>query len=157
LVTEAELHERAKQMRNNPTEWEVRVWRHLSRSQLGHKFRRQAAIFPYICDFLCPAKRLVIEIDGDTHDAPHDARRDAYLAAKGYRTLRFTNLDMRDTLEGVILTIADALRSQPDRWSGRPHPNPSPKGEGLGPNASQKPLPFRGGVGVGDASQSPTQ
>jgi very-short-patch-repair endonuclease len=117
-------------MRRNPTEWEVRVWRHLSNSQLGHKFRRQAVIFPYICDFFCPAKGLIVEIDGDTHDPPYDARRDARIAAKGFRTLRFTNLEVRDNLEGVVTTIATALERQPDRWSGPP-PNPTPNGEGL--------------------------
>jgi release factor glutamine methyltransferase len=117
-------------MRRNPTEWEIRVWRHLSNSQLGHKFRRQAVIFPYICDFFCPSKGLIVEVDGDSHDAPYDARRDGYLAKKGFKTVRVTNLDVRDSLEGVIDVIGKALLDQPDRWSG-PHPNPSPEGEGL--------------------------
>ncbi len=130
------------------------MWRHLSGSRLDFKFRRQAVVFPYICDFLCPAKGLAVEIDGDTHDVAYDARRDTDLLAKGFSTLRFSNRDVRDTLEGVILTIADALRIRPDRWSGRPHPDPSPEGEGLSLLRGQL-LPFRGGVGVGDASQRP--
>jgi len=134
-------------MRRNPTELEVRVWRHLSNSQLGHKFRRQHVIHPYICDFFCPSKGLIIEVDGDTHDAAYD-RRDASLATKGFETLRFTNHQVWDNLDGVMATIANALRARPDRWSGFPHPNPSPKGEGL-TKPQPEPLPFREGVGVG--------
>ena len=118
-------------MRRSPTEWEVRVWRHLSNSQLGHKFRRQAVIFPYICDFFCPAKGLIVEIDGDTHDPEYDEQRDGRLQKRSFATLRFTNIDIRDNLGGVIATIAGALQQRPDRWSRIPHPNPSPEGEGL--------------------------
>ena len=117
-------------MRHNPTEWEVRVWRHLSNSQLGHKFRRQAVIFPYICDFFCPAKGLVVEIDGDTHDPEYDARRNGRLHQRGFATVRFANIDVRDNIEGVVAVIGRALQERPDRWSGIPHPNPSPEGEG---------------------------
>jgi very-short-patch-repair endonuclease len=131
VITERELLNRAREMRRDPTEWEVRVWRHLSNSQLGHKFRRQHVSFPYICDFFCPAKGLAIEIDGDTHDPVYDERRDANLARKGFLTLRFSNLEARDNLEGIVLTIANALRNRSDRWAGLPHPNPSPEGEGL--------------------------
>ena len=130
VPTERELLARAADMRRNPTEWEKRLWRHLSNSQTGHKFRRQAVIAPYICDFFCPAKGLIIEIDGDTHDPVADHRRDAKLAQRGFRTLRFSNADVHDTIEGVMLTIASTLSALPDRWSG-PHPNPSPEGEGL--------------------------
>ena len=143
-------------MRRNPTELEVRVWRHLSNSQLGHKFRRQHVIFPYICDFFCPSKGLVVEVDGDTHDQAYDERRDARLAAEGFATLRFTNHQVWDNLDGVVLTISEALQARPDRWSGMPHPNPSPEGEGLSQPHS-KPLPLGGGVGVGPIHKSRTQ
>jgi len=131
VVTDKELLERAHEMRRNPTELEVRVWRHLSNSQLGHKFRRQHVIYPYICDFFCPAKGLVVEIDGDTHDPVYDERRDARIARQGFLTLRFTNVDVFENIDGVMFTIAEALRRSADRWSSLPHPNPSPEGEGL--------------------------
>ena len=131
MVTEKELLERAQEMRRNPTEPEVRLWRHLSNSQLHHKFRRQAVIFPYICDFFCPAKGMIVEVDGDTHDPEPDTTRDGRLRRKGFETLRFTNLDVRENIEGVVSTIVSALQTRPDRWSGMPHPNPSPEGEGL--------------------------
>src|SRR5690348_13578813 len=66
----AELQKRARSMRTDPTEPEKRLWRSLSNSQLGgYKFRRQAVIDRYIVDFLCPAQKLIVEVDGDTHDA----------------------------------------------------------------------------------------
>ncbi len=117
-------------MRRNPGEWEKRLWRRLSASQLGFKFRRQHVIAPYICDFFCPAKGLVVEVDGDTHDPARDAARDRAITCQGFRTLRFTNTDIRENMEGVPLAIVATLDSQPDRWS-VPHPNPSPEGEGL--------------------------
>ena len=133
MLTEKELLERARELRRNPTEWEVRLWRHLSKSQLSGKFRRQHVIFPYICDFFCPSKGLIIELDGDTHDAEHDRKRDARLSRQGFATLRFGNADVRENIEGVMTAIARTLRDRPDRWSGMPHPNPSPEGEGLSP------------------------
>ncbi len=125
------LNERATEMRRNPTEPEKRVWRILSDAQLGgHKFRRQAVIAPYIADFLCPQKALIVEVDGDTHDEAKDRLRDDHLAERGYRVVRVTNLDVMSNIDGVAYAIGTALAEAPARWE-RPHPNPSPKGEGL--------------------------
>lgn len=129
----AELHARARDMRNNPTGPEKRLWRILSSAQIGAKFRRQAVIPPYIADFLCPALKLIIEVDGDTHDAARDARRDADLAALGYRVVRVANHDVMTNLDGVAALILDALEG-----SQRPHPNPSPEDEGLNEVEAQK-------------------
>ncbi len=121
----------ASEMRRNPTEPERRLWARLSRSQLrGFKFRRQAAIGIYIADFLCPSAGLIVEIDGHTHgNIEKDARRDAALQAAGYRTLRFTNTDVMNNIEGVLIRLLSELQSSPSRRA--PHPNPSPEGEGL--------------------------
>ncbi len=93
-------------MRNNPTEPEKRLWRSLSKSQLGHKIRRQSVIDGFVVDFLCPAKALVIEIDGDTHGDEADRRRDTLLSSRGYRTIRFTNEDVMTNIGGVLEFIA---------------------------------------------------
>jgi very-short-patch-repair endonuclease len=127
----AELNSRAADMRRNPTEPEKRLWRAPSKTQLaGHKFRRQAVIGPYVADFLCPAKALIIEVDGHTHDAEADNQRDQTLETQGFRVLRVTNRDVMDNLDGVLQAIAGALAQASDRWA-RPHPNPSPEGDGL--------------------------
>ncbi|WP_298091163.1 endonuclease domain-containing protein [uncultured Sphingomonas sp.] len=129
--TIARVQGHAVAMRRNPTEPEKRLWTHLSRSQLGgFKFRRQAVIGSFIADFLCPAERLVIEIDGHTHeDADADRNRDAALAALGYRTIRFTNTDVMQNVEGVLIRLRETLQALSLRRA--PHPNPSPEGEGL--------------------------
>jgi len=125
------LQQRAAEMRRNPTEPEKRLWRALSGSRLeGCKFRRQAVIGPYIADFLCPQKALIVEVDGDTHDAVKDHLRDEALADYGFQVLRVANSEVMSNLEGVIEAIAAAVNDAPDRWHS-PHPNPSPEGEGL--------------------------
>jgi very-short-patch-repair endonuclease len=123
----AELQRRARHMRNNPTEPEKRLWRHLSGEQLnGHKFRRQQVIGWFIADFVCPRQRLIIEVDGDTHDEAKDRLRDDTLAGRGYRVLRVTNDDVMRNMDGVLRFLCEALCV-----AERPHPNPSPEGEGL--------------------------
>ena len=124
------LHERAREMRRNPTEPEVRLWRNLSNSQLeGLKFRRQEVIGPYIADFMCPARALIVEVDGDTHEAGKDRLRDDELAEFGFLVVRVSNLDVMRNVDGVLEVIRLAANGRLSRHS--PHPNPSPEGEGL--------------------------
>ncbi|AMO71964.1 hypothetical protein AZE99_08995 [Sphingorhabdus sp. M41] len=122
-------------MRRNPTEPEKRLWRQLSASQLGgHKFRRQAVIDHFVADFFCPLKKLIVELDGDTHDIDSDCKRDGQLREKGYRTVRFTNLDVMGNMDGVLTDLLRILEGTPDRWGGRgasTTPNPSSEEEGL--------------------------
>jgi very-short-patch-repair endonuclease len=122
------LIERAQELRRNPTETEKRLWRHLSNRQLSRfKFRRQEALEPFIMDFFCPSNGLIIEIDGETHVAGDDEKRDERLASRGFATIRFTNDDVMTNMDGVLTVILQALESRPDRWRGltrRPHPNP---------------------------------
>ena len=135
MARDWKLIDKARRMRREPTEPEKLLWRHLSHSQLGrYKFRRQATVEPFIVDFLCPAKALIVEVDGQTHAAEEDARRDALLRKRGSTTIRFTNRDVMSNMDGVLTTILQALENTPDRWSGSsdsPTPNPSPEGEGF--------------------------
>ena len=72
-------------------------------------------IGPYVADFLCREAKLVIELDGVSHDdrQEEDRRRDGYLRAHGYWTLRFTNADVMSNLEGVLMAIVAVLNSGP--------------------------------------------
>ena len=125
--SDRKLVERARRMRREPTEFEKRLWRHVSRSQLGgFKFRRQATIDPFIVDFFCPAKGLIVEVDGETHIAEKDRRRDAVLARRGFPTIRFTNDQVRDNMDGVLIAILERLQGLPDRWPGAGHDSPTP-------------------------------
>jgi len=127
------LGERARTMRRMPTELEKRLWEHLSRSQLGgFKFRRQAVLKSYIADFSCPSKGLIVEVDGETHEPTRDERRDRFLARHGFTTIRFTNREVHDNMDGMLMAILERLRSLPERWPGpidSPTPCPSPEGE----------------------------
>ncbi len=124
------LHSRAREMRRNPTEPEKRLWRNLSNGQLGGlKFRRQEVIGRYIADFMCPARSLIVEVDGDTHDEAKDKLRDDVLAQFGFLVMRVTNQDVMSNPEGVLTAIGLAAKGRASRHN--PHPNPSPEGEGL--------------------------
>jgi very-short-patch-repair endonuclease len=115
-------------LRKQGTPFEARLWRRLSRSQLGEfKFRRQHVIDHCIVDFFCPQRALIVEIDGDTHDPAKDTVRDRIHEMQGYSTIRFTNADIGKNIEGVLERLLETLNALPDRW---PHPNPSPEGEG---------------------------
>ena len=134
MRAERELRERARRMRREPTEPEKRLWRQLSNSQLGgFKFRRQAAIPPFIVDFFCPAKGLIVEVDGETHESAEDATRDQLFADRGFSTIRFTNAEVISNMDGVLTTLLRSLRELPDRWTGpslRPTPTPPLKWRG---------------------------
>jgi very-short-patch-repair endonuclease len=99
------------------TRAETLLWRYLKAGHLGGlSFRRQTPIGSYIADFVCHAARLIIEIDGETHDFEErqrrDTTRDRWLASRGYAVLRFTNDDVLSSLEGVLITIGDIARSR---------------------------------------------
>jgi very-short-patch-repair endonuclease len=100
-------------MRREPTPFEHRLWLALRAKRFqGAKFRRQVVIDRYIADFACRMpSMLVIEVDGDTHgdrDA-YDAGRTAEFERRGYQVLRFANRDVRNNMEGVLMTVAEAL------------------------------------------------
>ena len=81
------------------TKAEWLLWLALKGCKLdGLRFRRQHPIGDYIADFACLSEKLVVELDGATHDSPaaqaYDARRDAYLEGQGWRVLRLDNDDV---------------------------------------------------------------
>ena len=102
---------RARQLRANPTEAEKRLWQALRDKQLdGHRFRRQASIGPYIADFVCFERRLVVEVDGGQHtDDTGDVKRTSWLESQGFRVLRFWNNEVLENREGVLERISGAL------------------------------------------------
>ena len=108
------LTSRSRALRKNSTDAERKLWSVLRSRQLnGFKFRKQVEIDGYIVDFLCPAKRLIIEVDGGQHTAERDARRTAYLERQGFRVIRFWNNDVLENLDGVWTTIEEALTTPP--------------------------------------------
>src|SRR5439155_20949216 len=68
----------ARKLRNNPTDAEKVLWKHLRLRQVeGHKFRRQQPLGPYIVDFVCLDRKLIVEVDGGQHleQSASDAKR----------------------------------------------------------------------------------
>ena len=105
--------DRAKRLRREMTRAETLLWRHLKADRLaGLAFRRQTPMGHYIADFVAHSCKLVVELDGESHDfeerVRHDARRDEWFASRGYCVLRFTNNDVMKNLEGVVLSILEA-------------------------------------------------
>jgi very-short-patch-repair endonuclease len=101
-----------RKLRGQQTDAERKLWYELRDRRLsGFKFVRQEGIGPFIVDFVCRDRKLVIEVDGGQHsESVTDAGRDSYLAHEGYRVLRFWNNDVLSNREGVLLTILDALQ-----------------------------------------------
>ena len=111
---------KARSMRKALTPPEARLWAFLKRLRAeGFHFRRQAPFRGYFLDFVSHGRRLVIEVDGGSHEyrLEHDRTRDAVLAREGYRTIRIPNTAIRDNLEGVMSQIRDALSAA------APHPS----------------------------------
>ncbi len=101
-------------LRLQMTATELRLWSRLRAKQFeGLKFRRQHGVGPYIVDFYCPERRIVIEVDGDTHaeadQVVRDKERGLYLASLGLEVVRYTNGDVVDNLEGVLLDLGKRL------------------------------------------------
>jgi very-short-patch-repair endonuclease len=111
--------ERARDLRRTMTPAESRLWQELRAHRLDEMhWRRQQVIAGFIVDFYCSAARLVIEVDGPIHaaQAEFDAARDQALAAHHLRILRFTNREVTDDLDHVLMAIREA---------GSPRPCPS--------------------------------
>lgn len=119
---------RARKLRREMTGPEQKLWQKLRGHRLlGLHFRRQVPIGPYVADFHCHAARLIIELDGDQHGFPDraeaDKRRDEFLSERGWRVLRFSNWQVMNEFESVLLTIESLVSTHAPS-------QPSPDGEG---------------------------
>jgi very-short-patch-repair endonuclease len=92
------------------TRAETLLWRYVKAHRVDKLgFRRQVPMGFYIADFVCHSARLVVELDGESHDfesrQQSDERRDAWFETQGYRVLHFTNDDVLKNLSGVVEAI----------------------------------------------------
>ncbi|GLZ88385.1 hypothetical protein Pres01_44360 [Metapseudomonas resinovorans] len=105
----------ARSLRAGQTDAEQWLWRHLrAKRLLGLKFRRQKPLGPYIVDFICQERMLVIEVDGGQHlESESDESRDTWLVRRGFRVLRFWNhqvlLETEAVLEAIRLAAEEAF------------------------------------------------
>ena len=104
------------ELRKNMTDAEQKLWSHIRKKQLnGYKFRRQQPIGPFVVDFVCLPKKLILEIDGGQHNSEEciktDNQRTIYLESKGFTILRFWNNEIFDNIQGVLEQIINTLNS----------------------------------------------
>ena len=107
------LKQFVKENRNHETEAESVLWKFIRGDQLGVHFRRQHIIGPFIADFACLPKRIVIEIDGGYHQLPNqqvsDTERSEWLEKMGFKVIRFTNKEVLCNLEETIKIIKECI------------------------------------------------
>jgi very-short-patch-repair endonuclease len=146
----------ARQLRSKQTDTENLLWSRLRAHRLsGLKFRRQQPIGVYVVDFLCPEKKLIVELDGGQHRerADYDQGRDGWLQAEGYTVLRYWNSEVMENLECVpeeIGRVAGVFAETP------PSPQPLlPQGGGVAFPDAPSPLPFEGGGAGGEGEANP--
>lgn len=100
-----------KKLRHSMTASEIRLWSVLKNQRLGHRFRRQYSIGDYIVDFCCPRLKLMVEIDGSTHNEDrfnYDDKRQKYLEAKGFTVIRYSGYDVINNIDEVVEGIKNS-------------------------------------------------
>ena len=119
----------AKRLRKNMTKAEACLWKYVlkARKMKGYSFRRQRPVINYIADFMCKELKLIIEVDGITHQyeetIKHDTIRQKKLESVGFTVLRFEDSDVLHDINNVYHSIEatiDKLEDQNDI----PPPNP---------------------------------
>jgi very-short-patch-repair endonuclease len=126
-MREGQNRDFARVLRANMTDAETALWKHLRRRQLlGCKFRRQHPIGPYIVDFACLERRLVVEVDGGQYaESTSDHRRDTCIRGLQFVMVRFWNDNVLTNIDGVCGIICEHLAAA------SPHPDlPPHAGEG---------------------------
>ena len=111
------LKQHSRQLRENMTDAERRLWVKIRMKQLkGYQFYRQKPIGDYIVDFFCPRAKLVIEVDGSQHfvneTIEYDRIREDYASSLGLKVLRFTNTEVLKHVEGVVERIEEEMNEK---------------------------------------------
>ncbi|WP_071513908.1 endonuclease domain-containing protein [Francisella sp. TX07-6608] len=110
------LKQRARELRKAGNLSEVLFWNMVkSKKFLDLNFRRQKIIGNYIVDFYCPAYRLVIEIDGSSHNdkKEYDSIRNEYLNSLDLMVIHILDKDIKTNLEGVMLWLEEFVSRLP--------------------------------------------
>lgn len=108
------LKERRRDLRRRLTKEEEILWSKIRNNKLGGKFKRQHSIGGYILDFYCSECKLIIEIDGTSHNSKeakeYDKIRDRYFKELGYTTIRFLNNEVENNLQEILVKIKNYLK-----------------------------------------------
>jgi very-short-patch-repair endonuclease len=109
------LKQRAREMRNNSTKGEIKFWCELLRkNQTGYKFYRQKILNHFIVDFYCAKLKLVIEIDGTSHDGKekYDIKSERLLESLGLKVIRYKDLDVLNNFHLVEKDFEKEIKSR---------------------------------------------
>ena len=114
LLNSHTLKYRRRELRKNQTPAEAIIWNAVCNRRLGsHRFTRQYSVGPYILDFFCPATKLCVEIDGESHMSDHtklyDQEKSVYLEGFGIKIIRFRNADVIADIKKVLDEILATL------------------------------------------------
>jgi len=124
--------EKSRDLRKNMTPQERKLWYIIKNRQFfGYRFRRQFPLGQYIVDFICRAKKIIIEIDGGQHNEikniQYDNKRTEYLISEGYKVIRFWNNDIDKNMGGVYNKLKEVFEIGENITP----PQPSPSREGV--------------------------
>ena len=105
------LKELALQLRNNSTKAEIKLWAYLRGKKMGgYDFHRQKPIYNYIADFYCNKLKLVIEVDGLTHQWEETFEKDklkqVHIEELGFKVLRFNDDEVINDIDNVLRVIS---------------------------------------------------
>ncbi|MEB2307914.1 MAG: endonuclease domain-containing protein [Candidatus Brocadiaceae bacterium] len=121
----------ANKLRKEMTKAEACLWKYALRAgkMKGYQFRRQRPVLRYIADFMCKELKLVIEVDGLTHQYEEISEKDRQkkhdLEQAGFKVIRFTDEEVLKNMNGVIKAIESVVEERE-----KPHPlNPPPAGD----------------------------
>lgn len=108
------LKELARQLRNNATKSEIRLWQKLKRNQMyGYDFHRQKPIDEFIVDFFCNKLQLAIEVDGYSHEIlevwEKNVKKTRRLNELNINVLRFSDYQVMNDIENVLFVIEDYI------------------------------------------------
>ncbi|TWD54239.1 very-short-patch-repair endonuclease [Agrobacterium vitis] len=111
---EPKTRTRAKALRRELTKAEQEMWNLLRDFRpRGARFRRETPIGPYIADFAWLSAKIIIEVDGHSHETDdgkrHDEQRDAWLQSQGFNVLRFDNDQVLDNPDYLFVTLEAVL------------------------------------------------
>ncbi|NHZ87369.1 MAG: DUF559 domain-containing protein [Planctomycetia bacterium] len=105
----------ARNLRNNMTESEWKLWGHIRRKQLGVRFKRQVPIGNYIVDFFALEIGLVVEVDGSQHFSEKGEQKDKirsnFLQDYGIKIARYANLEIFENIDGVVKDLVQIVNN----------------------------------------------
>ena len=125
-----DVRDRSRALRKSMSAPERRLWSVLRESPGGLRFRKQHPCGPYTLDFFCPARGLVVEVDGEVHgrgDQPkRDAIRDGWLTAQSFVVMRIPAIELLRDLDAVMRHIVTLGSSRPHHHSPAANGPPPP-------------------------------